>query len=155
MYGKGFKGATANDNVEWKDHVLPLLQNYPFWQYPNQVSMLPCLKVVFTKAHILRLYGGAQRTELKVVTAFQNLKRQYWSILGLRVPGFLCGVSHKNWQEYRRPIFMEKGKRIQEYDNRADLTNAPRKASLKEKQPNRYYQVGMRFRKRTFLSNSR
>lgn len=43
---------------------------------------------------------------------------------------------------------MEKGKRIQEYDNRAALANAP------GKMPNRYYQVGMRFRKRT-LSNSR
>ena len=62
MNGKGFKRATANDNVEWIDHVLPLFQNYPFWQYPNQVSTLLCFKVVFTKAHILRLYGGAQRT---------------------------------------------------------------------------------------------
>ena len=62
MNGKGFKGAIANDNVEWIDHVLPLFQNYLFWQYPNQVSTLLCLKVVFTKAHILRLYGGAQRT---------------------------------------------------------------------------------------------
>ena len=62
MNEKGFKGATPNDNVKWIDHVLPFFQNYLFWQYPNQVSMLLCFKVVFTKAHILRLYGGAQRT---------------------------------------------------------------------------------------------
>ena len=50
---------------------------------------------------------------------------------------------------------MEKGKRIQKYNNRAALINAPGKASLKEKQPNRYYRLGMSIRKRTFLSNSR
>lgn len=49
---------------------------------------------------------------------------------------------------------MEKGKRIQKYSNRAALINAPGKASLKEKEPNRYYQLGMSIRKRTFLSNS-
>lgn len=50
---------------------------------------------------------------------------------------------------------MEKGKRIQEHNNRAALTNVPGKASLKEKLPDRPYQVGRRFRKRNFLSNSR
>ena len=50
---------------------------------------------------------------------------------------------------------MEKGKRIQKYNNRAALINALGKAILKEKQPNRYYRLGKRFRKRTLLSNSR
>lgn len=36
----------------------------------RQVSMLLCFKVVFTKAHILRLYGAAQREQLIVVLAF-------------------------------------------------------------------------------------
>lgn len=46
---------------------------------------------------------------------------------------------------------MERGKRIQKYSNRAALINAPGKASLKEKQPNRYYRLGMSIRKRTFF----
>lgn len=50
---------------------------------------------------------------------------------------------------------MAKGKRIQKYNNRAALINAPGKGILKEKQPNRYYWLGERFRKRTLLSNSR
>lgn len=46
---------------------------------------------------------------------------------------------------------MEKGKRIQKHDNRAALTDGPEQVSLREKQPIRHYQVGMRYRKRTFL----
>lgn len=50
---------------------------------------------------------------------------------------------------------MEKGKRIQKHNNRAALTDGPEQVSLREKQPIRHYQVGMRYRKRTFFSNSR
>lgn len=53
--------------------------------------------------------------------------------VSIRVKGpFLYGICHKYWQEYIRPICMEKGKRIQKH-NRAALTDAPKKVSLREK----------------------
>ena len=69
-----------------------MFQNYPFWQYPNQVSTLLCFKVVFTKAHILRLYGGAQRT---VKSGNSLLDFEKAVLVHIRVKGLWLFMWHK------------------------------------------------------------
>lgn len=89
--------------------------------------------MVFTKAHILKLCGAAQNTELKSSNSLSEFEKVVFIHIRVKGPCFLCGICHKNWQEYIRPIFMEKGKRMWKHNNRAGLNNVPEKASLEEK----------------------
>lgn len=127
IYRKDFKGANANENVEWTHHVLDLFQDRLFWQYPNLISMLPCWKVVFTKAHILKLCGAAQNTEFKSSNSLSEFEKVVFIHIGVQGPCFLCGICHKKWQEYIRPVFVAKGKRIQKHNNRAARESQPRR----------------------------
>lgn len=53
-------------------------------------------------------------------------------------------------------MFMGKGKRFQKH-NRVALPEVPAEAGLRDKEPTRHYQVGLRYRKSGFfpLSNSK
>lgn len=94
--------------------------------------MLPCFKVVFTKAHILKLGGAAQNTELKSSNSLSEFEKVVFIRIRVKGPCFLCGMGRQNWQEYIRPIFTEKGKRIWKHD-RAALNDVSEKAGLEEK----------------------
>lgn len=106
--------------------------------------MPPSSKEVFTKAHIIKLFRGARRTDFKGGNSLEEFEKV---VLVHTKVNCLSGMCHTIGRNTEGQYLHRREKRIQKHD-KAALTNAPESSTLTGKESIKHHQVGMRYSSR-------